>query len=130
MKKLIIITLILIAFTFILNATDLKDARVISVSDTTTASYVAVITENTGGYHGYTYAITNTGGSNSIYWKVTTYASWTSTTGIVWLSETSIAAGANDYISISNEIWDKIVVEVKNNSGASTFTIDQIIQRK
>ena len=129
MKKLVLITLILIAFVLILNATDLKDAKVYSVVDSTTASYVAVVTENLGGFEAFTIAITNTDDTNSLYWKVTLYATWASTTGIVWQPETSVAAGGNDYISIGLETWDKAVVEVKNNSGVAPFVIDCIFRR-
>lgn len=95
---------------------------------TTTAGYVVAATLDTRGcgYQGKTHFIlTNTGATNSMYYKITGYLGSTSGTAIALRAETSIAAaGSVDDVTFIVTPYAAVVFEVKNNAGATTYSLE------
>jgi hypothetical protein len=108
-----------------------------TVTGTTTSGYVDVVDcvdlrstfRDVGGFM---IKISNTHVSNTMHYKITGYKSHhASCTADVIQSETSInAASSTDLPSDAgapagcNKPWARVVVAVKNNSGACTYQID------
>lgn len=100
-------------------------------SGTTTAAYVVAAKIDTRGcgYQGKTHFILrNTGATNSMYYKITGYlgdASGEIGTAIALKAETSIAAaGSVDDVTYIATPYAAVVFEVKNNAGATTYSLE------
>lgn len=103
-----------------------------TVSGTTTSAYVEALRIDTRGYGtaGKTrFILTNTGATNSMYYKIDGYLADTvaggSGTAIALKAETSISAAASvDDVTFIVQGYASVVFSVKNNAGATTYRLE------
>jgi len=95
---------------------------------TTAAGYVVAATLDTRGcgYQGKTHFIlTNTGATNSMYYKIIGYLGSESGTAIELRAESSIAAaGSVDDVTYIVTPYAAVLFYVKNNAGATTYSLE------
>ena len=126
-KRMFILMLILIPA--LIFGIDVKDGRELAATDTTTASYVTALTIGMAGYDGLTIFIQNEDASNTMYYEVWCYTNISGDVYIEYVDETSIAASTTTEVNISNSVYSKVIVRVKNNSGACIYDIEAIQHR-
>jgi len=90
---------------------------------TTTADYVEQQYIPTQEYQQAFIIIHNSSGSETMYYKIYGYAHNGATYYEEFVTEISIAAGASETIKIANTAYSKMIIYVKQNSGAGTFEI-------
>ena len=129
MKKIFLITLLIISVILIAE-TRFSWGREDEETGTTTASYVTALSLISGKYEDTTFIIKNTGADSTMYYKVLIYANTAGDLSYTYVTETSIAVSTTEEpIEFTQPVYGLIVVQVKDNSGHTTYEIEWI-QRK
>ena len=95
------------------------------LTGTTTASYVSALTWDTYNLREKTIHLVNTHASASMYFKLLARYEARQTSGKEdeLVAETSLAAGEDARLTY-NDQYGQLILQVKNNSGASTYEIN------
>jgi len=93
---------------------------------TPTGAYVPVITVDMTNAHGGLIAIKNTDPSNSLLWKVDSYANWAGTIPCTEKNEALIAPGMIDFFSIDGKSRSKYVVNLTSETTPAAYRIEVI----
>lgn len=97
-----------------------------NASGTTTSAYVVAKTIDMTGYRNCLILIKNTEVTNTMYYKVDSYANTAGSLSNAEVSETSIAAGATTAVTLDGKTRAKYVISVKDNSGHCAYSIEFI----
>lgn len=102
----------------------------ITTTGTTTASYVTAVDIDMRGRESGVGVIYNTGVTNTMFYKVLgEYAKYAKGELNEIVAETSLAVkdgvGDRDFFRLENA-YARILVQVKNNAGATTYTVDRL----
>jgi len=97
-----------------------------SATGTTTGSYVNALQMAISPIKSTSFVIKNTGGAESMYYKVLIYRNADGSYSEEYVTETSIAAGGQDEVNINDTPHTKAIVQVKSNSGATTYGVEGV----
>ena len=125
MKKRLFVLMLILMSVLILGI-NVKDGRELAATGTTTSSYVTALTIGMAGYNGLTIFIQNETADKTMYYEVWCYTNNAGDVYIEYVDNTSIAASTTVEVNISNSVYSKVIVRVKNNSGACTYDIEAI----
>jgi len=109
---------------------DLKDGIEKSATGTTTGSYVNAMQLAIAPIKSTSFVIANTGVTNTMFYKVLVYRNNDDITyPEEYVPETSIGTSSQDEVDLMEYGISKVIVQVKNNAGATTYAIKGIQQR-
>lgn len=129
MKKRTLILMLIILLPIIIFCINVIDGDELTKTGTTTASYVTVLTIEMAGYDGLTIFIQNESGTQTMYYEVWCYTNFAGDVYIEYVDETSIAVSTTAEVNIGKSVYSKILIRVKNNSGACVYDIESIQHR-
>ena len=109
---------------------NLRDGIEGTTSGTSTATYVTALTLELNPFKSTTIFVNNDDDTSSLKYKIVAYAKMTGDLNVDYVSETTLAQGADtDEINITQTPYAKVLVQVKDGDGHADYVIDYTQER-